>query len=350
MGARLRRFARLPSRILAVSAATFLGAVGAVAFAAAPASAHHVTLTGEAVCGPEAGTAVVTWKVTNSRTDKVGTIKRTTREIKGLEDDTTVPARSSLTATETVKLSEGSVSFGLRMTWQGGVREDVDPPVKVDLGKLDCEPAKEPTVTATSNCDGTLTVVIKNTSAEAKRFTVNGEGKFAERKNLKVDEEWTVVVPKANAGKAVVKWKKADDPGDDGWEDDVKFNWAQPEACFDVTAKSTCEDLTINVANTGAKAIKASVTVGEESKQVEIEPGKSAEITLDAVDGLVAKLAVTGDYAKDFAWAKPSDCSGGGLPVTGANAGLLAGAALVLVAGGGGLFLLARRRRIRFAA
>lgn len=41
---------------------------------------------------------------------------------------------------------------------------------------------------------------------------------------------------------------------------------------------------------------------------------------------------------------------GGGLPLTGASTGLLAGGAVALLAAGGGLFLVARRRRARFVA
>ncbi|GIJ65552.1 LPXTG cell wall anchor domain-containing protein [Virgisporangium ochraceum] len=345
----MRRFARLPSRILAVSAATFLGAVGAVAFSAAPASAHHATLTHDVVCGERPGTAVVTWTVTNTHDTKAATIRRASRPIDGLRNDTAVPAKGSVEGSETVTLPATDASFSFIMKWQG-----FEEPISstVDLSKLDCEPAKEPTRTATSNCDGTLTVVVTNADDKARRIAINGEGEYNERRNLQPGEKWEHVVPKAHAGTVRVKWKtaKENDDTDGGWEGDEKFNWAQPEACFDVTTKSTCEDLTIAVANTGKMAIKAEVTVGDEAKQVEIEPGKSAEIAIDAVDGLVAKLVVTGDYSKDFAWAKPADCSGGPLPVTGANAGLLAGVALVLVSGGGGLFFLARRRRVRFAA
>lgn len=349
----MRRFARLPSRILAVSAATFLGAVGAVAFAAAPASAHTAALTYDAVCGAAPDTVDITWKVTNDQPNKFGTLKRVSRPVGDIKDDARVEALQSLTGKETVKVADGSPTLSLRMRWRDADDKTVE--ATADVTKLDCgpaEPATEPKRTATSNCDGTLTVVVTNADDKARKIAINGQGEYNERKTLKAGETWEHVVPKAHAGTVRVKWKtaKENDDTDTGWEGDEKFNWAQPEACFDVAAKSTCEDLTISVTNTGPKAIKAAVTVGDESKQVEIESGKSAEIAIDAVDGLVAKLAVTGGYSKDFAWAKPADCSGGPLPVTGANAGLLAGVALVLVSGGGGLFFMARRRRVRFAA
>ena len=201
---------------------------------------------------------------------------------------------------------------------------------------------------------------------EGRRFNtglreiVVGQGAQRQFRGLEVgkplrlgNEEWTIVVPEDNAEKVRVKWKNADDPGDDGWEnedDPLVIRWVKPDVCFEVTSKSTCEDLTITITNTGAKAIKATVTVGDKSEEETVEPGASAEAVIDGVDGLVAKVSIDGGAAKDYAWAKPADCGGGGLPVTGANAGLLAGAALVLVSGGGGLFFMARRRRVRFAA
>src|SRR3954463_1409247 len=57
-GLDLRRFARLPSRVLAVAGGIVLGAIGTVALAS-PASAHTAELSYQLKCGPEAGTATV---------------------------------------------------------------------------------------------------------------------------------------------------------------------------------------------------------------------------------------------------------------------------------------------------
>jgi hypothetical protein len=345
----LRRFTRLPRRILAISAATFIGAVGAVALGAAPASAHHVILTGDTVCGDAAGTAVITWTVSNSKTDKVGTIKDVTRKVTGLENGTKVEAQKSVVATETVKLAEGSVSFGLRMVWKD-FEETIDPPVVVDLSKLKCGPVeqpKKPTYKGVSNCDGTMTVTIENTSDAPRKFAVNGSGEFVQRKDLAVGEKWVVEVPADNAAKVAVKYKEAKD---NDWENngDARIEWVKPDTCYKATSKSTCTGLTVTVENTGAKAITAKITVGDKSDEMTIEPGKSDTTDeIEGVDGLVATLTINNDKAQEFKWEKPTDCGGGGLPVTGVNAGLLAGAALVLVSGGGGLFFMARRRRVR---
>lgn len=351
LGARLRRFARLPSRILAVSAATFIGALGAVALTAAPASAHTATVTSDIVCGEKPGTAVVTYKVTNNHDKKTAAIKKPNRKIDGLKNNTEVAPKASVSGSETVKIEDGSFTLEFTMDWKSWTEDEKH---DVDVSKLDCSPAQEPARTAVSNCDGTLTVTVKSADDKARKVAINGEGEFAQRKTLAANESWELVVPQKHAGRVTVKWKTAkdNDDTDTGWEGQEKFNWAKPDACFEVESKSTCEDLIITVTNTGAKAIKATVTVGDHSEEKTIEPGASADAVVDGVDGLVAKLSINGGDAKEFAWTKPADCggSGGGLPVTGANAGLLAGAALVLVSGGGGLFFMARRRRVRFAA
>ncbi len=346
----MRRFARLPGRILAISAATFIGALGAVALTAAPASAHTAELKYEVVCGATPGTVDITWTVTNDQPNKVGTLKRVARPVGDIKDDAKVDPLKSVTGKETVKVAdEPSITFSFRMRWKDA--DDKDVSKTVDLIKYDCG-TEEPTRTAVSNCDGTLTVTVKNADDKSRRVTINGEGEFAERKTLAAGESWELVVPQEHAAKVTVKWKtaKENDDTDTGWEGQEKFNWAKPDICFAVESKSTCDDLTITVTNTGTKAIKATVTVGDKSEEETIESGAKAEAVIDGVDGLVAKLSINGGAAKDYAWAKPADCNTGGLPVTGANAGLLAGAALVLVSGGGGLFFMARRRRIRFAA
>lgn len=342
----MRRFARLPSRILAVSAATFIGALGAVAVAAAPASAHTATVKADAVCGPKAGTVVVTWTVTNNHDTKTAKIKKPEPKLDGIKNNTEVLPKASVKGSETFNVADGSVTLTFNMDW-GTFNEDESN--TVDLKKVECEPAKEPTRTATSNCDGTLTVVVTNADDKARKISVNGEGEFVQRTTLEAGKSWTVVVPKEHAAKVTVKWKtaKENDDTDSGWEGQEKLTWVKPDVCFDVTSTSTCENLTVAVANTGAKAIKATMTIGDEAKETTIEPGTKSEISIDGVDGLVVKLSVNGGEAKEYAWSKPADCDGG-LPVTGANAGMMAGAALALVAGGGGLFFMARRRRVRF--
>jgi hypothetical protein len=349
----LRRFARLPSRILAVSAATFIGAIGAVAFAG-PASATTADLASTVECVEgKPYVARVTWTLT-SQDDVVGTVgdvklNSDPAQVGAIKNGATMKAKGDkLVGSKDFSTDKRPPTLRGKVSWANEHTSTFRNDPVWPEGNCAVEPARK----VTSNCDGTLTVHVTNADDKARRIAINGEGEYAERKTLEPGEAWEHVVPKKHAGKVTVKWKtaKENDDTDAGWEGQQKYEWVQPEACFDVTTKSTCDDLTITVANTGPKAIKATLTVGDTSEDKEIKPGASAEAVIDAVDGLVVKLTVNGAHAKDYAWAKPTDCSTGGLPVTGANAGLLAGAALVLVSGGGGLFYMARRRRIRFAA
>ncbi|WP_223256418.1 cell wall anchor protein [Micromonospora endophytica] len=66
-------------RPLAVLAAALIGMTGA-AMVAAPASAHHTTITGKVVCDQLTGERVITWKVVNSERNTAATIKTVTAE------------------------------------------------------------------------------------------------------------------------------------------------------------------------------------------------------------------------------------------------------------------------------
>jgi hypothetical protein len=355
----LRRFARLPRRILAISAATFIGALGAVAIAATPASAHTSSLTSTVECVEgKANTVKVTWTVTNNFANKASLsevkLNGDSAVVGDIKDGVELAnVGSTVVGSQEFSTTKNAPTLKVKVSWVDGARPERlgNEPVWPEGG---CAPKKEPTRKATSNCDGTLTVVVTNADDKARRIAVNGEGEYVQRKTLKASETWEVVVPKENAGKVVVKWKtaKENDDSDTGWEGTEKFNWAKPDTCFTATSKSTCDGLSITVENTGAKAITAKVTAGDQSEETTIQPGENNTAEIDGVDGLVASLTVNGGTPQEFKWEKPADCggAGGGLPTTGVNAGLLAGAALVLVSGGGGLFFMARRRRVRFAA
>ncbi|MFC3505002.1 cell wall anchor protein [Micromonospora krabiensis] len=64
-------------RPLAVLGAVLLGLTGAAAVAA-PASAHHTTITATAACDQLSGERVITWKVENSEVNKDATIRKVT--------------------------------------------------------------------------------------------------------------------------------------------------------------------------------------------------------------------------------------------------------------------------------
>jgi LPXTG-motif cell wall-anchored protein len=116
-----------------------------------------------------------------------------------------------------------------------------------------------------------------------------------------------------------------------------------------LTHESTCDKLIVRVSNPAdGRTVEATIKVGDQTDSETIEPGETAVAEIDEPeDGLVAIVTV-GDKVTEVKYEKPDNC--GGLPVTGVNASVTAGVALVLVTGGIGLFLAFRRRRIRFAA
>jgi LPXTG-motif cell wall-anchored protein len=98
---------------------------------------------------------------------------------------------------------------------------------------------------------------------------------------------------------------------------------------------------------------------GEERTLV-VNPGEKKSETFSAAPGFSVKLTYTatveGETFSDtttLKYEQPEDCdggNGGGLPVTGAAAGGLAGGAGALLAVGAGLFFMARRRKVNFTA
>jgi hypothetical protein len=334
----LRRFARIPSRVLALAGAMALGTIGTLALAS-PASATFSKLTAEVKCGPTADTATVTWTLENE-VDKDAKVVSINRALEGLAVDTVIPANSKVTASEDVKLSEESVKLVVTLRW-GMAKKTFDE--RANLKELDCTP--KPTAEFTDNCDGTTVVKVTNPEdGKTVKIAVNGKGEFVERKELAPGETWEVTVPADNAEHVRVKFP--------GGEQIADHNWQRPEKCHTVEVKSTCDNLIITVTNTGLESIEAIVKAGDEEESKTIGPGEAAEATIPGSEGLVATLTVVdGDkkFTEEIKYEKPDDCAPT-LPVTGVNAGLLAGAALVLVSGGVGLFVVARRRRIRFAA
>jgi LPXTG-motif cell wall-anchored protein len=88
-----------------------------------------------------------------------------------------------------------------------------------------------------------------------------------------------------------------------------------------------------------------------------VKPGEKKFEKFSAVPGFTVKVTPTGiDGAgpETIEYKKPADCdtagNGGGLPVTGAAAGTIAGGAGLLLAIGAVLFVVSRRRKVKFTA
>jgi hypothetical protein len=313
-----------------------LGAIGTVALGS-PASATNSKVSYELECGKEPGTVVIAWTVENEVRNKDAVVGNLNRTLDGIADGQTIKAKESATGTEVVNVADNE-KVELKLTLKWGHGEPVWVGKTADLTKIECKP--QPKVDFTDNCDGTVLVKVTNTGKDVVKIAVNGKGEFVERKEIAPGETWEVTVPADNAEHVRVKYP--------GGEQIADHHWAKPDVCYSVKHESTCDELIITVTNEGAKALKASVAVGDDVADTVIEPGDTHEIKLDAAAGLVVTLTVAGK-SSEIKYAEPDDCTPL-LPVTGVNAGLLAGAALVLVSGGAGLFFVARRRRIRFAA
>jgi hypothetical protein len=326
---------------MAVAGAVLVGTVGAAAFAG-PASAHTASLTYQLECGKEKGTAIVTWTVTNNF-DKKATVKNLARDLDGLAGEVEVKGKESVSGTEVVDVSKESVEFSATVDWRNKSETVTE---KADLTKLDCDQddGKKVEVTFTDNCDGTVVVKMANNSDKVVKFRVNGHGTWKEAFEVEPGKTAEVTVPKEHASEVAVRLNN------DNGRPFLKHEWTKPEGCgITVTHKSDCDNLLITVENAADnKTIVATVKFGDQSADQEIKPGEAYTATIPGAANLVVTLVI-GKTSTDFKYEKPANCSPG-LPVTGVNAGLLAGAALALVSGGAGLFFVARRRRIRFAA
>jgi hypothetical protein len=120
-----------------------------------------------------------------------------------------------------------------------------------------------------------------------------------------------------------------------------------------------CTTITIGASNPAEGkeiSLKFETSKGETRTTV-IKPGETKTEKFSAVPGFTVKVTPTGipgAKAETVAYEKPDNCdtsgSGGGLPVTGAAAGTIAGGAALLLAIGAVMFVVSRRRKVKFTA
>ncbi|GIE52941.1 cell wall anchor protein [Actinoplanes nipponensis] len=226
----------------------------------------------------------------------------------------------------------------------------------------------QPLVQPVSQCDGTVDVNLSNPGEQTKYavdFTVRA-GDFTRTVTVAPGQGDTVRVP-AGSGPVTVT---ADDM------DDVTYTWTRPGSCPApvVTVENDCKTVAVTVTNPrDAVPARATVAYGAESKQLTVAPGASERALFTAGEATEATVTIEGREPVTVSVEQPDcdspgdggpgdDGSGGGagdgtpgdggndggLPVTGAAAGVIAAGAAVLLLGGGVLFLVARRRRITF--
>jgi LPXTG-motif cell wall-anchored protein len=344
-------------RILAVAGSAVVGLIGALALAS-PASAHHTEVSGVPYCDTSTGDWVVTWTVDSFAPEEAPNYR--------LLDVQVTPQGSSVS---NIAITEGdgfphasgvplegvqrlpgdtqSASLSVRAKWSNRFEEKDLKSGTVTFEGTCKKPPAELDVNSASTCDE-LTVTVANPAdgaAVSVQVTTSAGG--SEEFDLAPGADQTVSFPAAEG----LTYQVTVDGAEIG-----SGEWTDPGDCeveIPVAHKSDCDSLTIEITNPlEDEAIEATVTSGDVTETLTIEPGETGEVSFDAEEGTVATVAIAGAEPLDIAWEEPDGCDGGGggLPVTGAPTGVVIGAAAALLALGGGLFLLARRRRITFTA
>jgi hypothetical protein len=355
---------RTPRRLASAVAALAAGIVGALVVAS-PAQAHHSDVVGETECDTATGQWKVHWTVTGYAPYGVQQWwlkdEKATHGVSGstVTDSNPIPTGSgnakstsqTFTGTQTVPGNASWAELQVKAKWSNGFTEGTFRTGKVNFTDT-CEPNKPaPTATFTSNCDGTVTVTLRNDDGKADAvFQINGGADITVAPNAKPDP---ITVQPVN-GKVTVTsgGQPVGDP----------FTWTPPDDCAPaaIASKSDCTSLTVELTNpqggtptsykvrfgsteeTGTLAVNEAKTFGP----FQAGPGNAAEVTVGNSD------PVTVNWAPD-----PQDCTTPTtttttpeLPDTGTG-GLggivVTGAALVL--GGAGLLTLLFLRRRRSA-
>jgi LPXTG-motif cell wall-anchored protein len=227
----------------------------------------------------------------------------------------------------------GSLSKGPRAWYNGGDKSCVTP-----------------ASTSLPNCDGTQTIKLSNSGKYEETFTVK-YGDQVKTVTVAAGGGESVTVP-AGAGSATVSAEGMDTQ---------TFNWAAPKDCAlpAVTIVNTCKDVTVTVTNPeGVTPAKATVSYGDETKELTVAAGASEKATFAAGSATFATIKLSGIDKELKAALKKLTCTtpvgnnsgGGSLPITGTAGTSIAAGAVALLIAGGVFFFVARRRKVRFTA
>ncbi|MEV4630140.1 LPXTG cell wall anchor domain-containing protein [Micromonospora sp. NPDC049523] len=379
-------------RPLAILGATFVGLAATFAVAA-PASAHAGALTGTHRCDTETGEWVVNWTVLNDMDTKKAKVKKVdpltpagTTLTGDIKVDAQVPVRvgsmadqnnwGRLQGEQRVPASEKSASLSVQLTWPQfsgkptysktitfeGTCAKPTPPTTPATPTPSATPTKpqevtKPTASFSSDCDGTVTVILNNgKDATVPVELVVSAKDFSKTVSVKPNSNSEPIVVPAGAGtiKVTEKGKAVGDA----------YTWKESADCVppgEPTGNfgSTCDELLFEVSNPeNGKTVTVTFTPNKgEPKTITVEPGKTETAKFPGEEGLTVTPSSEGmEDTTPVAWEKPADCTSGtgagegDLPLTGAAAGGIAAAAAVLLAAGAVLFVVARRRRVRFTA
>lgn len=344
-------------RSIAVVGAAVVGLFAAVAVSS-PASAHHPTVTGEAVCTSE-GTWIVKWLVGNSETDIPGTVTALEvtpagTKVAGVAVGTEVAPGGKALGVHVVPGDQTKAELTVSMHWVRGEKDiDATRSGTVEFGGSCTKPKANPDAKFASNCTGVTVTLINGADAtKPAEFVVTGENGFKVEKTVAEGEE-QVFVPAADAGKITVT--------ESGEPVGKPYSWERPEDCAQPTLAfaSTCDELIFEVTNPkdGAPITVTFTPSTGDAQTITVAPGEVKTVTFPGSEGLTVTPSSEGVEGEPFAWEPEESCGGAGgggdepeLPVTGVAAGGIAGGALVLLSLGAVLFFMARRRRMRFTA
>jgi hypothetical protein len=322
-------------RSAAIVAGAFVGLVGAVAIAA-PASAHHPTVTPESACVNPDGTWQVTWSVSNSETDITATLVSVKSEpadrstITNIVDNAILPVQGDgpLIGVQTLN----KFVLVARLTVRGHWVRDGGDIYKDAVGWIG-RPKEKCTSPSPSPSESTPTP----------------------------EPSESFPTPEPSESFPTPPTSPTPSPSETA---PTEAQWVYAESC---------DTLTVGVdvpADWDALTVTFTPSTGA-AKTVTAPPGEETVVDFPASAELKVVASAKGyeDEAATITYQKPADCDsagsggsipvtgspaggngGGNLPVTGAAVGGIAAGAAVLLAIGGALFFMARRRKVKFTA
>jgi hypothetical protein len=305
-------------RTAAAVVGTLIGLSGAFAFAG-PASAHTPTLKGNSSC-TDTGWKV-DWVLTTKDTfGKVGTLHNVHSSggsaLTVFKDNATVQPDGGLTETQQFTKNDDHADLTFKITWTDGAKADAKPwpPVKAPYHCNYPTPSHSPSPSPSPSPSHSPSASPSPSASTAKPTPT--------------PTETPTLPPAAGNAKPI-------------------FN----EDCTTITLGLD------NPANGVEITLKFKTSKGEERTDI-IKPGEAKSEKFSAVPGFTVDLTFSAKNENTdtltVPYTKPAGCNangnGGGLPVTGAAAGTIAGGAALLLIVGGVLFVMARRRKVKFTA
>jgi hypothetical protein len=346
-------------RTTALVAGSFLGLAGAVALAA-PASAHYPSASGSSPCVSNEGEWTVDWSIGNDYGQDATVSSITAKDSAGkaldINGEIVAPGKivppysdkngaAQIHGSSVVKGADAA-SIRVVLLWTDGYTNDGQnrhaEPLKVTVNKptekcVTESPTPTPSQT-TSSPTPTPSETTSSPTPTPSETTSPTPSDTPTTSPTPTPTESTPTLP-------VPTPSTSDEPAE-----------------FTPIVEMDCTTITIGMDNPTdgiAWGMHFKTTKGEE-RDITIKPGEKKTEKFSATPGFKVTVTLTvtvdGQTYSDFttiAYEKPDNCDngeGGGLPVTGAAAGGIAGGAAVLLAVGAGLFFMARRRKVNFTA